>query len=222
MELFMRKYLCSKYGRPCRDSRTEQQLQFQFRDRFIQQQLLAAYETYMDPHKDVMDIIEEIKFVALSHRLAHCEEMEDLDEAMSMEVDILNLSEIRNFVDSLNYNEFTYKEFYEIKCGNIHLVGVPDYVFDGSVICQVSTSMRHDVYSSKIAKSIFHALGHYAEHYYPLNLEKQYTVMIYNPLLGKKYELVPNMAPDYLRRVLDIIEVGVQNIPRRTDPFRCY
>ncbi|XP_075162511.1 uncharacterized protein LOC142235141 isoform X2 [Haematobia irritans] len=222
MELFIRKCLCQKFQQPLMDRFTERILNNNsYENCEIKLLLTASYLKYIDPKFDAIDIVNEIKIVAMSQRLTFTEQMENVNNVMDMEVDYANLRAIQEFINSLPYDRLTYKQFCELSCEELILIGVPDFIFDDSVILQVSTSMRPELYARKCSKMFFYTLAHYYENYYHQNLKKQYTLIVYNPLLGIRYEMTININADLFRGVHSSLEKCVKILPKFTDPTMC-
>ncbi|XP_075162316.1 uncharacterized protein LOC142234989 isoform X2 [Haematobia irritans] len=183
MELFMRKCLCKKHQQPLMDKNP---IEVQGHIPILEK----AYLNCADGNNDALDIVNDIKIVALLHR-------SDFGEAM--EVDYDNLRAIQQYIETLPFDRMSSKQSLDMECGQVHINGVADFIFDDSVILQVSTSMFEKPYPYKCSKVLFYALAHYYKYYYPL--EKQYTLMLYNPLLGIRHEKIININADLFNRI---------------------
>ncbi|XP_073838214.1 uncharacterized protein [Musca autumnalis] len=215
MELFIRKCLCKRFGMWCKDERAETFLErHNFRDYYLEQQLANAYAAYTDPEEKAMNIVEDIKLVAMTHSQNF---YENAGLALTdYSVNYQNLKEVVKFINQLPYKYFQYKVPCGFDFGHCILSGLPDYVFDDRVFCQVATSKYPRVYRRKFAQVLFYILSHYEQNDYAEGMSKMYTVMIYNPLLGKNYTADILMTPDMYEDLQYRIEGDMQEV------IQCY
>lgn len=213
MELFIRKCLCTRFGIDCIDKRTINILSHnRIRNRSLKHDITCAYAAYCHPQTRAIDIIDDIKLVALSNRLIHRGELEDLDDIDNMNVNFANLKEIVQFLNRLPYGDVVYKEPCDFEFDLYTLRGVPDFIFDDNVFCQISTSMYAGTYKKKIGKIALYILSHYERNYYENEEDNEYEIMIYNPLLNQTYTTYIDMSPWVFEKLHGQIESDMENL----------
>lgn len=207
MELVIRKYLCNKFNMPCKHDRTEKMLaqpsKFACSDMY-HSLAKSYYAAYLNPSAPVSNIIDDIKMVALSEDLADCEDTEPFEYEVRMNVNPRNLDEITNYLDNMQYTTMVFQKQCDLRLRNGDiLTGFADYIFDDNIFFQTTTSKYHHNPKEKLGQVILYIMGYYAEHY--SGQDKQFTIVMYNPLLGNTFTTRFLLTPNEYDRIFEII-----------------
>ncbi|XP_075162161.1 uncharacterized protein LOC142234845 [Haematobia irritans] len=213
MGLFIRKCLCRRFNIVCEDERVSDLLESDdpIENYYVRRDLPTAYAVYTDHNYRPIDIIDEIKNVALGHSLNNYDD-DDISNIYDMDVNFSNLRDIVKFLNRLPYGSFQYKPSLELDLGDFTIEGQVDFIFDDYVFCQVATSMYDDAYKRKYAQVLIYVLCDYGENYYEDEEEQEYTIMIYNPLLGMTYSTEVLITPEYYEEMVEDITNDVYEL----------